>query len=148
MPVSSLVRMLLSLLTDASVCSRRKVRCNEQKPRCSHCERLNLQCAWKPVTRMNQIPRQQSENGNAGHEAGIDIRSQDSSITVGSSVLNDARQTTVDGSFNDVFDYASFMWDHDSQNSTMQPARWPDLEFSNMDVLAQRDEMVSSELSP
>jgi hypothetical protein len=30
-------------------CRRRKVRCDEQRPRCSHCERLNLQCRWRPV---------------------------------------------------------------------------------------------------
>lgn len=28
---------------------RRKVRCNEQRPRCSHCERLNLDCTWNRV---------------------------------------------------------------------------------------------------
>ncbi len=29
---------------------RRKVRCNERKPRCSHCERLNLDCTWNRTT--------------------------------------------------------------------------------------------------
>ena len=24
------------------------MRCDEQRPRCSHCERLNLQCMWRP----------------------------------------------------------------------------------------------------
>jgi hypothetical protein len=33
---------------------RRKVRCNEQRPRCSHCERLNLDCTWNRTT--NQRP--------------------------------------------------------------------------------------------
>lgn len=33
---------------------RRKVRCNEQKPRCSHCERLNLDCTW------NRLPIQRN----------------------------------------------------------------------------------------
>lgn len=28
-------------------CKRRKVRCNEQKPQCYHCQRLNLECEWK-----------------------------------------------------------------------------------------------------
>lgn len=28
-------------------CKRRKVRCNEQTPQCSHCERLGLKCEWK-----------------------------------------------------------------------------------------------------
>lgn len=31
-------------------CKRRKVRCNEQKPRCYHCHRLNLECVWKETT--------------------------------------------------------------------------------------------------
>ncbi|KAJ5503761.1 hypothetical protein N7463_006635 [Penicillium fimorum] len=28
-------------------CKRRKVRCNERRPRCYHCQRLNLVCDWK-----------------------------------------------------------------------------------------------------
>ena len=28
-------------------CKRRKVRCNEQRPRCFHCQRLGLNCMWK-----------------------------------------------------------------------------------------------------
>ncbi|KAJ5170008.1 Protein of unknown function DUF3468 [Penicillium coprophilum] len=30
-------------------CKRRKVRCNERRPRCYHCQRLNLECDWKPI---------------------------------------------------------------------------------------------------
>ncbi|CAI6089340.1 unnamed protein product [Clonostachys chloroleuca] len=29
-------------------CRKRKVRCDELRPRCSHCTRLNLQCKWRP----------------------------------------------------------------------------------------------------
>ncbi|KAF2475050.1 uncharacterized protein BDR25DRAFT_280688 [Lindgomyces ingoldianus] len=29
-----------------NACRRRKVRCNERRPRCAHCERLNLDCTW------------------------------------------------------------------------------------------------------
>ncbi|KAK8118023.1 uncharacterized protein PG998_006304 [Apiospora kogelbergensis] len=29
-------------------CKRRKVKCDEQRPRCSHCERLNFECKWQP----------------------------------------------------------------------------------------------------
>jgi hypothetical protein len=33
-----------------NACRRRKVRCNEKRPRCGHCERLNLECTWnRPV---------------------------------------------------------------------------------------------------
>lgn len=28
-------------------CKRRKVRCNEQRPQCFHCQRLSLECEWK-----------------------------------------------------------------------------------------------------
>ncbi|KIH89834.1 hypothetical protein SPBR_00256 [Sporothrix brasiliensis 5110] len=28
-------------------CKRRKVRCNEQRPRCYHCQRLRFDCVWK-----------------------------------------------------------------------------------------------------
>ncbi|QUC23452.1 uncharacterized protein UV8b_07693 [Ustilaginoidea virens] len=27
-------------------CKQRKVKCNEQHPKCSHCERLNMECIW------------------------------------------------------------------------------------------------------
>lgn len=37
-------------------CKRRKVRCNEQKPRFSHCERLNLECSWT-LNRQKAHPR-------------------------------------------------------------------------------------------
>ncbi|CZR69288.1 uncharacterized protein PAC_19188 [Phialocephala subalpina] len=120
-------------------CRRRKVRCNEQKPRCSHCERLNLQCTWRPVTSINQMPRQTSESGN-DERMGVNSGHENLSTTTGNSELNDSRQATIDGSFNDMFDYASFMWDHELQSGTMQPTRWRDLGFPDMDVLAQRDE--------
>ena len=31
-------------------CKRRKVRCNEQKPHCFHCQRLGLECVWKDAS--------------------------------------------------------------------------------------------------
>jgi hypothetical protein len=58
-------------------------------------------------------------------------------------VVEDMKQPAVEGSFNNMFDYASFMWDHELQNGNMQPARWRDLGFSDMDVMGQRDEFVS-----
>ncbi|KAH8726228.1 fungal-specific transcription factor domain-containing protein [Phaeosphaeriaceae sp. PMI808] len=40
-----------------NACRRRKVRCNERRPRCAHCERLNLDCTWNrlPTGRSNTI---------------------------------------------------------------------------------------------
>jgi hypothetical protein len=89
------------------------------------------------------MPRQPSENGSAEqHNPG----SEDLSTTARNAMLNDSRQSTVDGSFNDMFDYASFMWDHELQSGNMQPARWRDLGFTDMDVLVQRGEVVSAQL--
>jgi len=89
------------------------------------------------------MPRQSSENGNA-EQSGINPGSDDLSVTSGNAVLNDPRQATVDGSFNDMFDYASFMWDHELQGGNMQPTRWRDLGFADMDIPMQRSEVVSS----
>lgn len=44
-------------------CKRRKVRCNEQRPLCYHCERLNLECVWKDTA-----PQRPSPSKNAGAE--------------------------------------------------------------------------------
>jgi hypothetical protein len=45
-----------------NACRRRKVRCNEKRPRCGHCERLNLECTWnRPVqARSSSIQSTQS----------------------------------------------------------------------------------------
>lgn len=36
-------------------CKRRKVRCNEQKPQCYHCQRLNLECEWKDAASQRPV---------------------------------------------------------------------------------------------
>ena len=41
-------------------CKRRKVRCNEQKPQCYHCQRLSLECVWKDET--TSPPRRRSQD--------------------------------------------------------------------------------------
>ena len=61
------------------------------------------------------------------------------------SALNASNQTATDGMFNELFDYASFMWDNDIQYGTIQPNRWRDLGFSDMDLLAQATGHVSSQ---
>ena len=91
------------------------------------------------------MPRQTSESGN-DERMGVNSGHENLSTTTGNPELSDSRQATIDGSFNDMFDYASFMWDHELQSGTMQPTRWRDLGFPDMDVLAQRDEVVSDEL--
>lgn len=45
-------------------CKRRKVRCNELRPRCYHCQRLNLDCVWKDTEPRRQSPLQNVEVGD------------------------------------------------------------------------------------
>lgn len=37
-------------------CKRRKVRCNERKPLCYHCQRLNLECVWNGADSQRSLP--------------------------------------------------------------------------------------------
>ncbi|CAO2649195.1 Nn.00g101440.m01.CDS01 [Neocucurbitaria sp. VM-36] len=54
-----------------NACRRRKVRCNERRPRCAHCERLNLDCTWnRPVQgRSNTAQSSQSLVPTSPHAA-------------------------------------------------------------------------------
>jgi hypothetical protein len=52
--------------TGCLTCRRRKVRCTEQRPRCGACERLNLQCVWRPVPRGNE--RNDGRPTDSSHE--------------------------------------------------------------------------------
>jgi hypothetical protein len=52
-----------------------------------------------------------------------------------SPMLQESRQNIVNGPFNDTFDYASFMWENELQGGNMQPTRWRDLGFPDMDFL-------------
>lgn len=45
-------------------CKRRKVRCNEEKPQCYHCHRLNLECLWKDTTSPRPPPLKNTEARN------------------------------------------------------------------------------------
>jgi hypothetical protein len=123
--------------------SRRKVRCNEQKPRCSHCERLNLQCNWKTPATASEQPRKSSESTISQHEADFDVAGTNIPAVGTNSILQDTRNNALDGSFNDVFDYASFMWENDLQDGSMQSNRWREFEFPDVDILGGRGGMVS-----
>lgn len=45
------------------VCKKRKVRCNEQRPQCYHCQRLNLECVWKD-TAQQRPPQTNAQVGS------------------------------------------------------------------------------------
>lgn len=82
---------------------RRKVKCDEQRPRCSHCERLNMECKWRPQTR-SAAQRRLPTNDMNGAAAEQNL-SPATEASPGNSVFQPAH--AVD----EVFDYASFMWD-------------------------------------
>lgn len=44
-------------------CKRRKVRCNEERPQCGHCQRLSLQCVWKDSMSQRPSPRNALSTG-------------------------------------------------------------------------------------
>lgn len=93
------------------------------------------------------MPRQPAGSDNVQSEAGInaEARSEDPNNNVESSLLNPLRQSAIDGTFNDLFDYASFMWDNEPQSGAMAATRWRDLGFPDMDMdsLSQSDDIVS-----
>lgn len=64
-------------------CKRRKVRCNEQRPRCYHCQRLRFDCVWKePGT---------SQTSHASHDSHASQMSQ-----TGESTSPGARSDSAD----------------------------------------------------
>ncbi|CRK12097.1 hypothetical protein HYQ45_015138 [Verticillium longisporum] len=84
-------------------CKRRKVKCDEQRPRCSHCERLNLECKWRPQSSISQQRRQMAAASGSVTSPVPPSPATDSSPNAPGSLPGHA----VD----EVFDYASFMWD-------------------------------------
>ena len=127
---------------------RRKVRCNEQKPRCSHCERLNLQCTWRPLPVAVNPTRRQSSAHSEGVAPGLCRGNpiNNDTNTLEPSILNAPNQSASEGTFNELFDYASFMWDNEIQSRTIQPNCWRDVEFPDMELLAPENGDVSSQL--
>ncbi|KAF5007869.1 hypothetical protein FDECE_5784 [Fusarium decemcellulare] len=101
-----------------NTCRIRKVRCDEQHPRCSRCERLNLECRWRPrtaaTTRWKII---------LGPEPGRTARLMDADAAVSSTPAQapqpdatsvgstDSPGIENPGVIDQMFDYASFMWD-------------------------------------
>ncbi|EHK20952.1 uncharacterized protein TRIVIDRAFT_51228 [Trichoderma virens Gv29-8] len=86
-------------------CKRRKVKCDEQRPRCSHCERLNLECKWRPHHAAALSKQRQDANGEgtaSSNQLTLSPSTDQSPTTSGLRTLQ---------AMDEVFDYASFMWD-------------------------------------
>ncbi|KAL0931275.1 C6 finger domain protein [Colletotrichum truncatum] len=87
-------------------CKRRKVKCDESRPRCSHCERLNLECKWRPQP--NTVPHATLASAipaGADRSPAMRSHSTDASVSPAASLFQPMQ--AVD----EIFDYASFMWD-------------------------------------
>ncbi|CAK7236158.1 hypothetical protein SBRCBS47491_009541 [Sporothrix bragantina] len=105
-------------------CKRRKVRCNEQRPRCSHCQRLRYDCEWRDtVPRASQMSQdaQIPQDSQATEIYSPDARSDSADCTTQQSMgdpgsdhspssagLFDFAQSIVDGtldlsSFQDIY---------------------------------------------
>ena len=100
---------LSSVQTNGRVCRRRKVRCNEIRPICGHCSRLNLECRWRPA---NSSIVQANGSGNSPATSSGRPRAGGSSASSRSVPMPMLpTNSAIQESFDDVFNYASFMWD-------------------------------------
>lgn len=75
------------------VCKKRKVRCNEQRPQCYHCQRLNLDCVWKDTAQQRPPPQ---TNAQIGDPPGIDATSLEVDWLSPSADLFDFAQSVTD----------------------------------------------------
>lgn len=107
-----------------STCRRRKVRCDERRPKCGHCHRLGLDCQWQEG--QGAASRGGSPRGNSALEPfsptlGADVQHIEGQDLGGHAITWDqnARDTSfndgphnsmIDLDLNQTFDYAAFMW--------------------------------------
>lgn len=97
-----------------NVCRRRKVRCNEKRPRCGHCERLNLECTWnRPV---------QARSSSVQSTQSLAIATSQSA----SQHLYHSNVATMEGFGNAFFDFSAPLgfgtWD---EAMLLSPNSWP-----------------------
>lgn len=129
---------------------RRKVRCNEVHPKCGHCSRLHLLCAWPPDSSFvvpgiskvsktkskskqesrekrqsqqqaqaqpksgSQSPQKQYQFISVQEEAAQSPCSRPPLLAQSESQPHQQQQITPEADFNEIFNYASFLWDNDS----------------------------------
>lgn len=103
-----------------TIIRRRKVRCNEQRPRCSHCERLNLECTW------NRVSMQKNESSSAEPQPGLSQQAHLMPLGLGG---YDSSQFSA--IFNSTWDEAMLL----------SPSSWPN---SNMTVAPGQEPLIGS----
>ncbi|OTA63713.1 hypothetical protein K449DRAFT_405167 [Hypoxylon sp. EC38] len=123
---SSLIKRPARSKNGCMTCRRRKVRCNEIRPICGHCSRLNLECRWRPSNSV-LLANGARDIPNAGRER------SDSNDNRNSGIPQTPTQPTISStqeSFDDVFNYASFMWDG---SDIWKPPSWGNQDLSTVD---------------
>ncbi|KAF6829729.1 C6 finger domain protein [Colletotrichum musicola] len=90
-------------------CKRRKVKCDESRPRCSHCERLNLECKWRPQSNTSAHAALAAAAPAAGADRSPGMRSHATEASVSPAASSSMFQPMQ--AVDEIFDYASFMWD-------------------------------------
>ncbi|KAK6207838.1 C6 finger domain protein [Colletotrichum tabaci] len=102
---------------------RRKVKCDESRPRCSHCERLNLECKWRPQSSITAAHSMLAAAGPSGpgHSPAVPSHATDASVSPAASVFQPMQ--AVD----EIFDYASFMWDAGDAWQQVNPEPGPQM---------------------
>lgn len=117
--------------TGCNTCRVRKVRCDETRPRCSHCFRLNLECRWRPspsatavaaVAASRRLDASTGAAQNRGTGLGAATNGQDGNAAKGARKSLSPQSSGEEmgdgvglqpnlGAMDQMFDYASFMWD-------------------------------------
>ncbi|OTA93019.1 hypothetical protein M434DRAFT_73819 [Hypoxylon sp. CO27-5] len=123
---SSLIKRPARSKNGCMTCRRRKVRCNEIRPICGHCSRLNLECRWRPSNSV-LLTNGAKDTPNADRER------PDSNDNRNSGIPQTPTQPTISStqeSFDDVFNYASFMWDG---SDIWKPPSWGNQDLSTVD---------------
>ncbi|KAI6091346.1 fungal-specific transcription factor domain-containing protein [Hypoxylon rubiginosum] len=115
-------------------CRRRKVRCNEIRPICHHCLRLNLECKWR-LTNSAFSANGAGSTLNASRERDSNANSRIPSRPTLPST------SSVQESFDDVFNYASFLWDG---SEVSRPSPWDLQDLSMADQVVSNMTMTSS----
>lgn len=92
----------------------RKVRCDEQHPRCSNCERLNLECKWRPPPSFMTPKKAGTSEPGPSPVAGANTAAQSAVHSLpsepGGSPGSTPRLQNPEA-MDQLFDFASFMWD-------------------------------------
>jgi hypothetical protein len=119
---------------------RRKVRCNERRPRCGHCERLNLDCTWnRPIAVRNNIAPS-SSSSSAKSQPQLHATSSPQSAVHSHTQYNQSLQPFEGFGMNgnSFFDFSCPLgigtWD---EAMLLSPNSWPSESTTQMEMVPQ-----------